>query len=130
MYLWISFGIMILTGCVGKVQNAQRLRDLEFVILSPEEIPEEFQQVIEKKQSKPFRLTYRDDGQLYLAEGYGEKPKTGYSVIVKAVYETEDAIHIHTNLMGPDKGEEVKEISTYPYIVVKVKDIKKSAIFD
>ena len=56
--------------------------------------------------------------------------KTGYSVEVTELYETENAIFIHTNLLGPGKEEETKEITTFPYVVVKLKLIDKNVVFD
>ena len=47
-----------------------------------------------------------------------------------AVPETEDAVFIHTTLLGPEAGEEIKEISTFPYVVVKLEYIDKYVIFD
>ena len=93
-------------------------------------VPAEFKTVIEEKKAEPFKLTYADQGILYIAEGYGTQPTTGYSVEVEELYETEDAVHIHTNLMGPEKGEETKEIATFPYVVVQLDDIKKDVLFD
>ena len=31
---------------------------------------------------------------------------------------------------GPEAGEEIKEISTFPYVVVKLEYIDKNVIFD
>ena len=56
--------------------------------------------------------------------------KTGYSVEVSELYETENAVVFHTRLMGPEKSEKTKEIATYPYVVVRMKDGKKSVEFD
>ena len=49
---------------------------------------------------------------------------------VTELYETENAIFIHTNLLGPGKEEETKEITTFPYVVVKLKLIDKNVVFD
>ena len=48
----------------------------------------------------------------------------------KAVYETRDAVYIHTNLLGPEKGEETKEVTTYPYVVIQMEYIEKDVLFD
>lgn len=121
---------MLLTGCVSKVQKTEKLRDLEFSVVNPQEIPEEFAEVIQKNQEKPFCLTYSDQGILYIAQGYGAQPKTGYSVAVKALYETKEAVYIHTNLLGPEKGEDTKEITTFPYVVVKLEESGKPVVFE
>lgn len=124
------FLVLMLTGCVSRQQETEKLRDLEFTVIDKDDIPEEFKEVIEENQSAPFRLTYTDQGELYIAEGYGTQPKTGYSVAVKELYETKDTIYIHTNLLGPEKGEDTQEIPTYPYVVVKIEYVEKPVVFD
>lgn len=99
-------------------------------MLDKDTVPEEFKLLIEEKKNAPFKLTYADQGQLYIAEGYGEQPTTGYSVKVTELYETEDTVCINTNLSGPEKGEETKETATFPYVVVQLEYIEKDVLFD
>lgn len=122
--------IFMLTGCVSRPQKTEKLRDLEFTVMSKEDVPEEFQEQILQNQDMPFRLTYTDQGRLYIAEGYGAQLKTGYSVEVEGLYETSNAIYFHTNLLGPEKGEETKEATTFPYVVVMLDAIDKTVVFD
>lgn len=99
-------------------------------MIDKEMVPQEFKTVIEEKKAEPFKLTYADQGILYIAEGYGTQPTTGYSVEVKELYETAEAVYIQTSLLGPEKGEETKEIATYPYVVVQLESIEKDVLFD
>lgn len=122
--------LFMLTGCVSRPQKTEKLRDLEFTVMSKEDVPEEFQEQILQHQDLPFRLTYTDQGRLYIAEGYGAQLKTGYSVEVEGLYETSNAIYFHTNLLGPEKGEETKEVTTFPYVVVMLDAIDKTVVFD
>lgn len=122
--------LCMLPGCVTRGQNTQKLRELEFTVLDKYAVPEEFKLLIDENKTEPFKLTYADQGQLYIAEGYGEQPTTGYSVEVTDLYETEDAVCIHTNLLGPEKGEETKEIATFPYVVIQLGYIEKDVLFD
>lgn len=128
--LVICLFLFTLTGCVSETVKTEKLRDLEFTVLDKLSVPDEFQALIEEKKEKPFRLTYADAEELYIAEGYGAQLKTGYSVEVTELYETENTIFIHTNLLGPGKEEETKEITTFPYVVVKLKLIDKNVVFD
>ena len=128
--LVICLFLFTLTGCVSEPVKTEKLRDLEFTVLDKLSVPDEFQALIEEKKEKPFRLTYADAEELYIAEGYGAQLKTGYSVVVTELYETENTIFIHTNLLGPGKEEETKEITTFPYVVVKLKLIDKNVVFD
>ena len=111
-------GMWMLTGCISTVRETKRIGEPEFEIVEKDAVPEEFARVI------------RDQGELYLARGYGRQDKTGYSVEVSELYETENAVVFHTRLMGPEKSEKTKEIATYPYVVVRMKDGKKSVEFD
>ena len=95
-------------GCVRQEKKSSEQHELEIKIVTEEEIPEELMSLIEKNKKNPFRLTFADQGKLYLAEGYGEQKTTGYSVEVDRLCETQEAVHIHTGLLGPEKGEEKK----------------------
>lgn len=122
--------LFTLTGCVSEPVSAEKLRDLEFSVVDRCSVPEEFQKRIEKNKQNPFQLTFADKEELYIAQGYGAQRKTGYSVKVTELYETENAVWINTCLMGPEKGEETKEITTFPYVVVKLEYTGKNVIFD
>ena len=54
---------------------------------------------------------------------------SGYSIIADEVYESKDAVWIHTNLLGPKKGEKTEERKTYPYIVIKMEQTDKYIVF-
>ena len=130
-YIWIFFlAVLFLTGCVSRIQKTEKLQDLSFTVLDKEAVPEELKGMIEENKSQPFKLTYADQGYLYIARGYGAQKKTGYSVEVLALYETENAVYIHTNLLGPEKGEQTKEAATFPYVVVQLESIEKNVMFD
>ena len=116
-------------GCVRQEKKSSEQHELEIKIVTEEEIPEELMSLIEKNKKNPFRLTFADQGKLYLAEGYGEQKTTGYSVEVDRLCETQEAVHIHTGLLGPEKGEK-KEIATYPYVVVELEETEKNIRFE
>lgn len=128
--VFFVFLVGCMTGCIEKPLQTEKIRELEFVILAEEEIPKELKGQIEKEKAHSFRMSYEDAGVMYIAEGYGVQPKTGYRVEVVWVYETENAICFHTHLLGPEKGVETEEIETDPYVVIAVKDIGKTVIFE
>lgn len=119
-----------LAGCISKPLKTEKLRDLTFAVLTKEEIPEELIRWIEEKKQDAFRMTYEDAGHLYIVEGYGAQPKTGYRIEVTDVYETENAVYFHSSLLGPEKDEEVEEITTFPYVVAVTQAIGKEVVFD
>jgi hypothetical protein len=130
MYLAGFLLVLMLAGCVSRPQKTEKLRDLEFTVVDKEKVPNELKTAILENRDLPFKLTYADQGELFIAEGYGPQPKSGYSVEVTGLYETENAVYIHTNLLGPEKGEKTKDVTTYPYVVVKLEYIDKNVIFD
>ena len=122
--------VLLLAGCISRSGRQEKLRDLEFIVLDQADVPRELGQMIEEEKAEPFRMTYADQGKLFIAEGYGAQLTTGYSVQVTELYETEDEIRIHTNLLGPEKGEEIKEITTFPCLVVQLEASDKNVIFE
>lgn len=121
--------LCILAGCGVQTQDEERLSDLEFTVLAPENIPEELRNVLEEKKASPFKVTYEDEGYLYICIGYGEQQTSGYSIIVEDLYQTGNAVCVDTELLGPGKGEETAEATTCPYMVLKLQDIDKPVIF-
>lgn len=115
-------------GCAGK-DDMEKLRDVEFTVVSPEEVPEELNSLIEENKKEEFQLTYADKGWLYITRGYGERETSGYSVEVSACYETEDVICMETELLGPPKDEDILEKSTWPYVVIKTEYVEKNVVF-
>ena len=66
-------------ACGGEKQ-AEKLRDLEFAVIGPDETPQELAQIIEEKKNDSFRLTYTSGNDLYIAAGYGKQETGGYTV--------------------------------------------------
>ena len=132
-----------LTGCVSTQAETEKIRDMKYEVIEEEDIPkrvgflrrqeadipQSLREMIKGGEKKPFRITYSDQGFLYIAQGYEVQPTTGYSVEVKDLYETETAVCIKTTLIGPKKGEEKEKAETYPYIVVQTEDVKKDVLF-
>ena len=127
--IFILWGMMLcLSACSVEKLKTEKLRDIEFTVVDKDEIPEEFLEEIEEKQKKIFKMTFEDQGCLYVAEGYGRQDTSGYSIEVDSVYETENAIYVRTNLIGPT-DEKIVEKFTYPYIVIKMESIDKNVVF-
>ena len=123
---------VVLTGCGMSGERNNKLRDLDFTVLSEEKIPEELKTVIAEKGSEPFRLTYSDNQNLYISIGYGEQKTGGYSIAVDELYLTDDAVHVSTSLLGPDITGQKSGAGkpTTPYIVIKTELLDKTVIYD
>ena len=122
--------LCILTACGVQTQDEEKISDLEFTVLDPEKIPEELRNVLEEKKITPFKVTYEDEGYLYICVGYGEQQTSGYSIVVEDLYLTSNAIYVDTNLIGPAPEEKSNQVESYPYIVIKTEFIDKPIVFD
>lgn len=116
-------------SCSVKKIKTEKLKDLDFTVLKEADVPEELQQMIELHKEQPMKLTYSDQGMLYIVEGYGRQETSGYSIEVKDCFETENAIYFRTNLIGPSKEEVRIETESFPYIVVKLQYLDKNVVF-
>lgn len=121
--------IFVSAACAVRKENTDKIRDVDFTVLAQEDAPQELQKEISEKKEHIFKITYADEGYLYIARGYGSRDTSGYSVEVKECYESEDAICIQTGLIGPPKDEEVVRGRTYPLVIVKVEYTQKDVVF-
>ena len=122
--------ILFLCGCSIREEDSVKLRDLEFTLVSEERLPEELKTMIEEKKQEPFKFTYTDQENLYLCIGYGEQATGGYSITVNELYLMENAIYVHTNLLGPSPKEKENPAVSYPYVVIKTENLDKNVVFE
>lgn len=130
IFLTIISKIFIVSGCSIEEINRTKVCDLEYMVLSEEEVPDELKIQIEEKKAADFKLTYRDDAYLYIVRGYGEKETGGYSIGVRECYLTTNAVVFCTELVGPRKGETVNRNPSFPYIVVKLENQEENVVFE
>lgn len=127
LVILLCAGVM---ACGKDKDPMEKIKDLDFSVIPEDKLPEELLTAIEGKKESPFKMTFQDQGFLYICVGYGEQETAGYSITVNALYETGNAIYIDTNLIGPEAEEKGKNTPTYPYIVVKTENLDKSVVFD
>lgn len=130
LYILLAGCLFMLCACSVQKENTKKLRDIEFTVVDPLDVPTELQKKIDDKKEETFKITYADEGYLYIARGYGKKDTSGYSVEVKSCYEAKESIFLKTNLLGPPKGEEVIDGKTYPYVVIKTEYSDKDVSFN
>lgn len=119
-----------LQGCEFKiVPQEQEKKELEFVIVSEECIPEPVAILIEGRKEEEMKLTYVDGKDRYLIIGYGKQNTGGYSISIKDLYATENAIYVDTCLMGPAKKNKMKEVPSYPFIVLQIWEMGLPVVF-
>ena len=64
------------------IRDRDKVRDLEFAVVSEAELPEELAKLVAEKKAAPFKLTYSNDQGLYIVVGYGEQATGGYSCLL------------------------------------------------
>lgn len=122
--------IAVAGGCSELNQGAaEKIRDLEFTIVDPEEIPEELAQIIEENRKTEIKMTYESDKYLYLIRGYGEQKTGGYSIAVEQCYLGKNGINVHTNLIGPSHDKSIAQEPSYPSVVVKLQCMEEPVTF-
>lgn len=121
---------MSVVACGGKKDPMEKIKDWEFTVIAEDNVPEELLAMIEEKKAEPFKLTFQDQGFLYICVGYGTQQTGGYSIAVNDLYETANAIYVDTNLIGPGPEEKANTTPSYPYVVIKAEFTDKPVVFD
>lgn len=120
---------VLLNGCGVVKVSEEKTKELDYTVVSSDKLPAELLTMIDEKKEQPFRLTFEDNGYLYICQGYGKKERAGYSIRVEDAYMTQNAICFSTTLIGPSPNDEKNTQATYPYIVVKTQQRDLTVVF-
>lgn len=122
---------MLLTSACGKdLGYAKKVRDMDYTVVALEDLPEDLRKAVEEKKEQGCKLTYAKGNDLYIVMGYGKKEMSGYSIQVKNLYLTKNAIYFETELLGPEGDEVITQSASYPSIAIKTEFLDYSVIFD
>ena len=128
--LGILIVFLSVQGCNFRIVTEEKeKRDVEFVIVSEECLPEEVLQLIENRKKEEMKLTYVDKENRYIIIGYGEQKTGGYSICIKEFYAVDNALYVDTCLMGPKKENKGKECPSYPVIVLQTSELGLPVVF-
>lgn len=122
--------ILLLSGCSLGGSAIVKVRDLDFTVLDQDQVPKPLQEVIDENLATEMKLSYLNDGKLYIARGFGEQTTGGYSIAVEQCYLGEDGIHVKFQLIGPSKDTKLTEEPSYPYIVIQTENLDEEIIFE
>ena len=128
LLLWVLV-VRLLVGCSVEKEHQDKVKDLDFTVVTEEEMPEELKQIIDEKKPAAFKMTYSDDKGLYIVVGYGEQKTGGYSIGVQELYLTDNSIVFDTELTGPGKDEAKGVEKSYPFIVVMTEYLEEPVVF-
>lgn len=128
--MWFMIGLLSfsMAGC-HKMSESERI-EVEFSVMTTEELPEELLTILEENKEKEMRLTWMDGEELYLIRGYGKQENRGYSIAVAECSEDEETLWFDTRLIGPPDEEALLEGDSCPFLVVKVAATEKEVVID
>ena len=125
--IMIVSGIQI-QGCKFKIVSKEEKREIPFVIVSEECIPKELSSFLEQRKEEEIKVTYVDGENRYIIVGYGKQETGGYSIYIKDLYATDNAIYVDTCLMGPKESNK-KNAPSYPVIVLQISEMGLPVVF-
>lgn len=128
--IMIALLLALVSGCTSPAAEKKKLKDVDYTILEERDIPEKLAESIERKKEAEFKLSFETENDLYLVHGYGEQETGGYSIVVRELFLTENALYFDTELLGPENGSNPQKKPSYPYIVVKTKKYKQNIVFE
>ncbi len=128
--------ILVCTGCDANIHlndlhngAGEKVRDLEYTILSEERIPKELMTLLEERKEEAFEMTYSDKEFLYICIGYGRQEYSGHSIVVNNLFLGENGILVDTSLIGPQAGQEKINTVQFPIIVLKTELVEDVPLF-
>lgn len=127
MFLLICHCVL-LGACASSEAQPEKIKDLEYTIVGEDKQPDALKEIIEEKKSSEFQMSYSLGEDMYIVVGYGEQSSGGYSITVNEFYESESELYLDTTLLGPDSAENVTDVITTPYIVIKIENIEGKEI--
>lgn len=122
--------VVLFTGCSVRTLEMEKAGDLAYELVEEQDIPKEMRGLIEESKGEAFSFTYADKGRLYIARGYGKQETAGYRVEVSDFYESENAIVLETTFLGPEPGENMERVASYPYIVIQTEYSDKDVVIE
>ena len=124
----VLLSVAVVSACGIEKVSHKKTNDVDFTVVAEIEMPNEVKQIVEERKDMPFKVTYSDNKYTYIIVGYGKQKYEGYSIKVKELYETKNAICVKTEFSGPDEYTNT-QVESYPYIVIKIEYTDKNVVF-
>lgn len=116
--------IFTLAAC-EKDNNKYKMGDLQYEIISPEDIENENLVNWYNNNFKTYGIHVSNenyDGKKYIIVSAGEKNTGGYSVKIDSVVGEENIIRINATVNPPESGQSVIQAITYPNVLLAIDD--------
>ena len=75
----VLLALCMCAGCGAVNTSGDKLSDLDFTVVSEENIQEDIRKLIDEKKENPFQMTYSDGDYKYIVVGYGRQESGGSS---------------------------------------------------
>lgn len=124
----VVLAVVAVSACGIEKVSHKKTNDIDFTVVAEIEMPQEVKQIVEERKEAPFKVTYSDNQYTYIIVGYGRQKYEGYSIRVKELYETKNAICVKTEFLGPEEYTNT-QVESYPYIVMKIEYTDKNVVF-
>ena len=124
----IAFSVVGVSACAFDKISTKKTKDIDFTVVAENEMPKEVKQIIEQRKENAFKVTYSDSEYTYIIVGYGKQKFDGYSIKVKSIYESTNAVFVKTEFKGPEEYTNNETVS-FPYIVIKIEYTDKNVVF-
>lgn len=108
-----------------KRPGQQKVRDLDYTVVTEQELPEELQKEIDERYTEDFKMTCMLDDSLYIVRGFGMQETGGYSIQVQDLYLAQNAIYFEADLLGPENVRRQKRQSAIRILSSRPNDWKK-----
>ena len=99
--LCLAVLFLMLGGCQMIRIEEENKTPLAYTVIEDSQIPEEMQELIREKKETEFQIAYQKGTELFLAKGYGRQMSGGYSIQVKELSASSNAVFFETKLIGP-----------------------------
>lgn len=105
-------------------------KKLNYNIVPDDEAPDILLDTMETQKQQGFKLTYRDQGDLWIAVGYGEKTTVGYNISIEEIYDNGSKVHVQTAIIGPEKSSYPEAKPSWPHIIIKIENCSSEVYFE
>ena len=112
--LCLAVLFLMLGGCQMIRIEEENKTPLAYTVIEDSQIPEEMQELIREKKETEFQIAYQKGTELFLAKGYGRQMSGGYSIQVKELSVSSNAVFFETKLIGPAEKIQDKEQGIQP----------------
>ena len=87
---------VLLCACTGNDMMEKKVRDLDFTVVSAEDISEELKSHIDERKEETFTLIYRDGENMYLIVGYAVR-KAAVTALESmiCIWESSQSVSVH-----------------------------------